>query len=163
MAWSAPIDASPASGFWLLMAVVRPKAFSAAIRMATEIGVGHIVPVRCERSLSRGEKSGRWTRLAESAAARCGRADTPSIHPALKPAEALALAATDSGVVLAPGALSLEPGTDASALWIGPEGGLTQGELQLASSAGWTCAGLGANVLRAETAAAVGLGLLLCR
>jgi 16S rRNA (uracil1498-N3)-methyltransferase len=160
--WTESLPQTLSSDFWLLMAVVRPKAFSSAVRMGTEIGVGHIVPVSCERSLSRGEKAARWERLAESAAAQCGRSDIPSIHPVLSPGAALELAGVP-GVVLACGAPALEPGAAAEALWIGPEGGLAPGELALARDAGWGFAGLGSNTLRAETAAAVGLGLFLCR
>ena len=43
--------------YWLLVALVRPEPFSNILRMATEIGVHHIIPFQCNRSLQRSEKT----------------------------------------------------------------------------------------------------------
>ena len=44
-------------------------------------------------------------------------------------------------------------------LAIGPEGGLSDAEVEAATAAGWEVVGLGARILRIETAA---LGLVAC-
>ena len=49
----------------------------------------------------------------------------------------------------------------AADLLVGPEGGWTGEEVDRAAAAGWTHAGLGSRTLRADTAAVVGVSLLL--
>jgi len=44
---------------------------------------------------------------------------------------------------------------------LGPEGGWTEAERQLAVTAGWQPASLGPQVLRAETAAAAAIALVI--
>ena len=55
----------------------------------------------------------------------------------------------------------LEPGTQQVALAVGPEGGWTEEELHWFHQSEWTAASLGANILRAETAAIVATALAL--
>jgi 16S rRNA (uracil1498-N3)-methyltransferase len=44
---------------------------------------------------------------------------------------------------------------------LGPEGGWTERERELAAAAGWTAVSLGPQVLRAETAAVAALAVLI--
>jgi 16S rRNA (uracil1498-N3)-methyltransferase len=50
---------------------------------------------------------------------------------------------------------------EAAALLLGPEGGWTDRERELAREAGWTAVSLGPQVLRAETAAVAAIALLM--
>ena len=99
---------------------------------------------------------------AASAAAQSGRDTLPDI--AAPAALEAAMAALPEGVVRAvgvPGASSVAPVAGPAALLLGPEGGLTGAEVELALAAGFTPVGLGPLVLRADTAAAAGLARLM--
>ena len=141
------------------------------VQKATELGASRLVPFAAERSVVQldGEKAAeraeRWRRIAAEAARQCGRTDLPEV--AVPGPLAVALAAVPPGfrtVVLhgggAPlGQLGLEGAAGVAAV-IGPEGGLTEGELSACRSAGALLGGLGPRTLRAETAAIAVVALL---
>ena len=66
---------------WMALALTKPPAFALALRMLTEIGVDHIVPVMTERSQRRNEKSERWQRIILSALQQSGRGQLPQLYP----------------------------------------------------------------------------------
>jgi 16S rRNA (uracil1498-N3)-methyltransferase len=112
----------------------------------------------------------RWREVAVQAARQSGRGDVTEIDGPLALATALAEIEPRARVrvVLAPGADSalLEVVSDAPrdalvALLIGPEGGLTDGELELCERHGFGRARFGRLVLRTETAATAALGALV--
>ena len=143
------------------------------VRDATELGATRIVIARTERAIVKAtgdrakEKQERWRRIAEQAARQCGRADPPAIEGVFDWTDALTRASdcearfcldphapTPLGSVLADAALR-----DASiAFAVGPEGGLSPAEVELAERSGWRPASLGQFVLRTETVAAAVLG-----
>lgn len=112
-----------------------------AIQKAVELGVTEITPLtseRCELRL-RGEeraekKIEHWQRVAISACEQCGRNRVPLIHAPMALNDWLPTVNTELKLVLAPahrGALPTNPITSVSLL-IGPEGGLSELEIQLA-------------------------------
>ena len=136
------------------------------VEKATELGVARLQPLLTERSVLRlaGERGERkrehWQAVAEAACEQCGRARVPVIEPVRTLDEWLPLAPAGLRLVLSlhpaaralPGlARTLAPGMAVCSL-SGPEGGLTAAEEQAALAAGFTAAGLGPRVLRAETA-----------
>jgi 16S rRNA (uracil1498-N3)-methyltransferase len=146
----------------LLIGLPKGPAMDLAIRMATEAGVTHLHPVASSRAVPKGDRVDRWERIAESAAEQCGRADVPAILPLRSLPEALD--ALPSGIevrVATPGAPRLSPTEGAAAVLIGPEGGLTEQEVELAQSRGARPMGLGPFVLRTETAAAVAVAMVV--
>lgn len=156
----------------LLFALAKGEKSELVVQKATELGVARLAPWAAERSVVRldaargAERAERWRRIAEEAARQCGRADVPEVAA---PAPLLAaLAAVPDGfrvVVLhgeggAPlGGLGLE-GAPGVAAVVGPEGGLTPGELEACRAAGALRATLGPRTLRAETAAIAVVALL---
>jgi 16S rRNA (uracil1498-N3)-methyltransferase len=103
----------------------------------------------------------RWQRVVASAAGQSGRADLPEIGVPSPLADAAAQVPTSAVRRLAlPGAPRMEPAAGPAALIVGPEGGLTSGEVDLLVAAGWVPGGLAAHVLRVDTAVAAGLALL---
>ena len=143
---------------WLLLGLLKGSAQDTAIRMATELGVHHVLPVLAERSVARGDRRDRWARVAAAAVAQCGRAGAPQLHPPLSLADALARLPPDvQPVVALPGAprAALPPGPLAAL--VGPEGGWTAAEVAMAVDAGAIPMGLGRFVLRADTAVAAAL------
>ena len=137
------------------------------VQKCCELGVARIVPVIAARSVARPEpgRRARWEKIAREAARQCGRADVPAVAaPAVL---ATALAAPDlpaRRLVLSPAEAgrsmrALLPDRAATALLVGPEGGLAAAEVEAAQSAGFVPVSLGPRVLRVETAAIVAVAL----
>lgn len=137
-----------------------------AIQKATELGVAQITPLiseRCEVRLNdeRADKRlAHWRQIAISACEQCGRSVVPTIHPPQLLGDWLPVEAELKLVlhpVAAPLASHAQPRT--LAFLIGPEGGLSEHEVEQAQQAGFQAARLGPRVLRTETAPVVALSV----
>ncbi|CAI8881939.1 Ribosomal RNA small subunit methyltransferase E [Pseudomonas chlororaphis] len=138
-----------------------------AIQKATELGVSEITPIfseRCEVRLKdeRADKRlAHWRQVAVSACEQCGRSRVPVIHPPMLLADWIKQTQADLKLVLHPVAEPLvshvKPAT--LAFLIGPEGGLSDTEVDQAQDAGFLPARLGPRVLRTETAPVVALAV----
>jgi len=145
----------PEPALHLLIGVPKKAAMDLAVRMATELGVSDIHPVVCKRTVAKGDHAARWSRIAAAAAQQCGRPDLPVIHPLSGLDAALQrLPAGISGRVGVPGAVAAPAVDGPAAVLVGPEGGLTDLELERASQAGFVAVGVARWVLRADTAVA---------
>lgn len=137
-----------------------------AIQKATELGVAEITPIvseRCEVRLKdeRADKRlAHWRQIAISACEQCGRSVIPQINPPVTLADWLPVEAALK-LVLHPVAepLTTHPAPQTLAFLIGPEGGLSDAEVEQASRAGFLPARLGPRVLRTETAPVVALSV----
>lgn len=137
-----------------------------AIQKAVELGVAEITPVvseRCEVRLKdeRADKRlAHWRQIAISACEQCGRSVVPVIHSPATLAQWIAVDA-ELKLVLHPVAepLSGHQRPDSLAFLIGPEGGLTDAEVEQAKTQGFHAARLGPRVLRTETAPVVALSV----
>src|SRR5699024_1577787 len=116
----------------------------------------HIHPFLAARSVAKGDRRDRWERIVASAAQQCGRADLPRLVPVAPLPEVLGALPPLDLRVGHPGAPSLGPAEGPAGLVVGPEGGLTERELQRLLAHGARPMGLGRWVLRADTAVAVG-------
>ncbi|MCB9779986.1 MAG: 16S rRNA (uracil(1498)-N(3))-methyltransferase [Alphaproteobacteria bacterium] len=144
---------------WLVLGLPKHAAMDTVVRMATELGVTCIQPVLAARSVAKGHRADRWLRIAESAAAQCGRSDLPELAPICSLADALdRVPARWDRRVLAPCGPAVAAISAPCAVLIGPEGGLTAAEVQQAVAAGFQPEGWGDTVLRVDTAVAVALG-----
>jgi len=155
----------------LVQAMIAADKLDWVIEKATELGVARILVVAAARSVIRldGERlrrrEARWLEIAAAACSQCGRNHVPSVAAvdALAPALAQCQDA-DARLVLDPHATApLHPAAAPArsvALLVGPEGGWTGDELELAAGAGWTGVRFGPRVLRTETAAIAGLAAL---
>ena len=175
IAASRPIAPLPPPRVVLCPSMIRANRFDLAVEKATEIGAAAIQPVWSERSQAgrEGGRLGRWRRLATEAAEQCRRDVRPEL---LDPVDARA-------VITAPAeagearllASALEPDRRVSdalctdraprelaevRILIGPEGGFSPDEAELARANGWQPVTLAARPLRAETAAIVALALV---
>lgn len=163
----------PAPRVLLAQALVKGDRGELAVELATESGVDGVLPWRAARCVARwddgprGAKAlGRWRSTAREAAKQARRAWVPTVE---EPVTTAALAAR---VAAAAGALVLHESAGARIgevalpadgdllLVVGPEGGITGAELDELVGAGAHPVRLGAEVLRASTAAAVALGAL---
>lgn len=138
-----------------------------AIQKATELGASEITPIvseRCEVRLKdeRADKRmSHWRQVAISACEQCGRSVLPQINPPLLLADWLTQVEAELKLVLHPVAEPLQSHAkpDSLAFLIGPEGGLSEAEVQRAIGAGFHPARLGPRVLRTETAPVVALSV----
>jgi 16S rRNA (uracil1498-N3)-methyltransferase len=138
-----------------------------AIQKATELGVAEITPLlseRCEVRLKdeRADKRlAHWRQIAISACEQCGRSRVPAINPPLGLTDWLAQTEAELKLVLHPVAEPLAGHARPASLafLIGPEGGLSDAEVEQAQRAGYQAARLGPRVLRTETAPVVALSV----
>ncbi|MBA1190764.1 16S rRNA (uracil(1498)-N(3))-methyltransferase [Pseudomonas entomophila] len=138
-----------------------------AIQKATELGAQEITPIvseRCEVRLKdeRADKRmAHWRQVAISACEQCGRSTLPVIHPPMPLAEWIASTDADLKLVLHPVAepLTTHERPARLAFLIGPEGGLSEAEVEQAKGKGFHAARLGPRVLRTETAPVVALAV----
>ena len=159
----------------LVQGISRGERMDYAIQKATELGVRRIVPVFAERSVVRLDaaqaerKLEHWRGVATSACEQCGRATLPEVLPPRRYLEFLAEARAPADarhvrLVLAPegthGAHDLPDPLSAAELLVGPEGGLTADEENLALARGFVGLRLGPRILRTETAAAAAIAAL---
>jgi 16S rRNA (uracil1498-N3)-methyltransferase len=155
----------------LMQGICRGQKMDLVVQKATELGVAAIYPLQCERSVVRlrGERAARrrehWLGVATGAAEQCGRAIVPHVHPADSLAAAIA-ALPDAArrLLLDPegrGGLSHSgSATQKLVLLVGPEGGLSPAEHDLATGAGFVPVRMGPRVLRTETAPLAALSVL---
>jgi 16S rRNA (uracil1498-N3)-methyltransferase len=151
------------SAVTLYQAVPKGRHMDLVVEKATELGAQRIVPLSTERgvvSLSEGNgKVQRWRRVAEAAARQSLRLCVPEVGEVVPFSEAVREAG-GTGVLLhnRPGLPPLEDvvmGGHAVGLFVGPEGGWSEGELAIAEESGLRCALLGPYRLRSETAGMV--------
>lgn len=153
----------------LYVAIIKFEHFEWGIEKATELGVDRIVPVqsaRTEHGLDKAvaNRMERWHRIVIESSQQSRRTFLPELGEALRFREVAAQAAgmriildeNREGQKLA----ALGKTGDPISLLIGPEGGWTDEERTLASSAGWKTASLGPRILRAETAWLAALAIL---
>ncbi len=148
-----------------------PKAdkMETVIQKAVELGAAGIVPVAMERSVTRLDakkaesRRKRWRLISEAAAKQSKRSMIPEISPVCNFKEAIDKA-KDADVFLMPFECAedfsytkkilsgIKPG-DTVAVLIGPEGGISHEEANMATEAGAVSITLGKRILRTETAA----------
>lgn len=140
-----------------------------AIQKAVELGVDCIQLLtsdRCEMRLKYDrdqKKIDHWQGIAIAACEQCGLNIVPKILAPLALAEWLTTPLPTSKLVLAPEKEQknvLENITADIALLIGPEGGLSEAEIELANQHGFINWCIGDRVLRTETAPVVALSIL---
>ena len=176
------ISESPSAGITVVLSIFKFDRLEWAIEKCTELGVARIIPVIARRTDTHLEAAStkrveRWRRLALQASEQSRRSSTPEIDAPLKLADAMKLASSGVRIVLsesetelklrdllaahASPRADLESAVPEIALAIGPEGGWTEDELRAFQQAGWICASLGAQSLRAETAAIAATAIVL--
>ncbi|HEY1343053.1 MAG TPA: RsmE family RNA methyltransferase [Bryobacteraceae bacterium] len=169
-----PVDsAEPPVRVTLYAALFKFDRFEWMIEKVTELGVDRIVPVettRSEKGLLEASRKRleRWARVARESSQQSRRLRIPEIAAAIRldgclsDARGLRYFLEENA---APPLLSVLPplrdaGTQVSLL-LGPEGGWTDPERAKTSAAGWQPVSLSPQVLRAETAAAAALAIVV--
>ena len=140
------------------------------LQKSVELGVTWIQPLVCERSVVRlsGDRAARreahWQRVVIAACEQCGRNRIPQLRPILAFRDWAALPTEAARWMLAPGggeSLAARPAPAGPVeLLVGPEGGLSERELDIAATVGFAALSLGPRVLRTETAPLVALSAM---
>ncbi len=147
------------------------------IQKAVELGVTCIVPVTTSRCIMKmgdnaDKKIARWQKIANEAAGQCGRGVLPAVGMSVSFKEAVKMAKSDALSLFCYEELGktkplpiLLPDAPPATLsfFIGPEGGFSPEEAELAMDAGILPCGLGPRILRTETASGYLLAALSCR
>ena len=158
---------APETDLWLAFAPLKREATELVVEKATELGVARLCPVFTERTNTSRINAERWRAIATEAAEQCERLSVPDIaEPVRLPALLASWPAARplaAAIERQPHAM-LRPLGPSAGLLIGPEGGFASLEVELLRRHPFVvAAGLGPRILRAETAAIVGLALLQSR
>lgn len=163
------VDVEPPLRLGLVQGLPEADKMDWIIQKSVELGASWIQPLVCDRSVVRlsGERAARreshWRRVAIAACEQSGRNRVPEVRPTLGFQSWIAVPASVPRWMLMPGAQAIatksRPGS-ALELLVGPEGGLSERELDLALSQGAEPVALGPRVLRAETAPVAALAAI---
>lgn len=164
-----PDNRTPAFSALLGQVMSKGDRMDYAIQKAVELGVAEIqllTSERCEMRLKYDrdqKKIDHWQGIAIAACEQCGMNLVPKIQAPLSLEKWLASQLPATKLVLAPNKDETDVLSGASkniALLIGPEGGLSEAEIQQANQAGFKNWCIGSRVLRTETAPVVALSIL---
>jgi 16S rRNA (uracil1498-N3)-methyltransferase len=159
-----PAAGEPRHRLTVVQALLKGDALEAVVQHGTEVGVSVVRLVVTERSVARELSPRRLERLraiAREAAEQSERGVVPEVHAPIPLRESL----------VAGSVLLLERHDDRrlsdmeppAAVVVGPEGGFSPSEVQMATDAGVVLAGLGPRILRSETVAVAAAAVILSR
>ena len=156
----------------LVQGISRGDRMDYTIQKAVELGATRIIPVVTARTVvdlkgdRRKKRRERWQAQVIAACEQCGRNHVPDVEPILSLNEWLTQPIGGNCWILdhrAEAGLEADLTPAEAVLLIGPEGGLTTSERDLALSKGYRGLRLGPRVLRTETASVVALTILQSR
>lgn len=165
------------SEIYLFQGLPKADKMELIVQKAVELGVHEVIPVAAKRCIVKLDdkkaavKVSRWQGIAEAAAKQSKRAVIPDVHAVMGMGEAVEYA-RNMDVRLIPYELAedmghtksligaIEPGSSI-AVFIGPEGGFEESEVQAAVDAGIEPITLGKRILRTETAGLAVLSWLM--
>lgn len=150
----------------LCQGLLKGDKMDMVVQKATEIGVKKIIPFVSERCIVRyTRKIARWRKIAKEATEQSNRISVPEINEVVNFSDLIKQ--VENGILFWEKAktsliqvISELPSEKPVFLFIGPEGGFTQQEVELAKKRGIKIASLGRSILRAETASIVSLAIV---
>ena len=164
---SHPCPTEPALSFVLFQGIPKQAKMDYIIEKCTELGIKTIVPVACERSVAEiknahaeEKKLTRWRKIAAESVKQCGRGVIPEVHSVMSVQEAITYS-TSLGCTLAAyeneRQLPLKEAfpkekPNSIGVFIGPEGGFSDKEIQMFQKSNIPTVTLGRRILRTETA-----------
>lgn len=171
-------SAEPLTHITLYQAMLKGSKFEFVLQKCAELGVVSFVPTICDRCVvgnladATSGKIARWKRILQEAAEQSGRGKLPILHSPLLFRQACEQA---SGVSLLPWEGEKVAGLRAALghhtstgrypssinLFIGPEGGFSDSEVEFALAHDIRPVSLGSRILRAETAAVAATAAVL--
>ncbi|NIP29435.1 MAG: RsmE family RNA methyltransferase [Candidatus Dadabacteria bacterium] len=154
----------------LFQCIPKSSKFELIIQKATELGVTNIIPVISERTQNiKNFKRDRLNRIAIESSKQCNRTKPLKIYEIVNYYDSFpTYYKSDINIILHiksnesfKSYLNKYPGKISSVnIYIGPEGGFTNNEIEVAKKNNYTDLGLGNRILRTETAAISAITLL---
>lgn len=178
----------PRTKITLYQGVLKGRRFEFALQKGTELGIVEFVPLISDRAIIADlgdvdKKHARWKRIVQEAAEQSGRGRLPHLEPAMLFPRACERAQRQGGLALIPwegarpregaclrkeerslslrAVLAQQRKPFVVSLFIGPEGGFTAQEVELARRYGIQPVTLGPRILRTETAGLVAATAIL--
>ena len=167
------------SKIYLFQGLPKSDKMELIIQKAVELGAFKIIPVEMKRSVMKldpkkaPDKIKRWQAISEAAAKQSKRSIIPEISMPVSFKEALSEASglthklvpyeCAEGITHTREVIDKVNPSDSIAIFIGPEGGFDESEIELAKSSGFEIITLGRRILRTETAGMVVLSLLMMK
>jgi 16S rRNA (uracil1498-N3)-methyltransferase len=174
---SYPSRFIPSRGIWLCASIIKKDHFEWIVEKATELGVSNIIPILSDRSEKKSLNMERLLKIIVEASEQSGRGNIPTICPIMELGKAIEYVkpgfAEPREVKPEPREVlafhtEWEPFRDmvldkekSIALFIGPEGGWSEKEVDLFHEKEVPMKSLGKQVLRAETAAIAALSRIV--
>ena len=162
-------EPAPATRFVLVQALAKGDRDEQAIEAATELGVDEIVPWQAERSVVAAKSLAKWAAVVTRATKQSRRSRMPLTSPAVGLAPLVARVG-ESALTLVlhedatePLATVELPDEGDVLLVVGPEGGISEREVEALRGAGARPVRLGSTILRASSAGPAGLAVLSAR
>ncbi len=151
----------------IAFAIPKGKRSHLLTQKCTELGVHKLIPIDCERSVVKlktdsSAKIEKWQKIAIEASKQCGRNTIPEIceivdfKKIIKSLDSYDLplfACNQSNANNLKNTLLDYPNVNNTIIFIGPEGGFTPKEIEMAMKAGCKLVRLSQRTLRVETAA----------
>ena len=179
---SAPSTTEPDCQIRVFQCLPKGDKLEIIVQKSVELGASSVVPVYSTNCVAKpsvkgrdnkDKKTERLSRIAYEAAEQCGRGIIPTVHECINFERAVDIAKNDAISFICyeneraltlkkflSGKLGEEIKNKTVSFFIGPEGGFSKEEIELAKENGVTPVGLGERILRTETASAYVLSAL---
>lgn len=165
-------ESEPSCRVTIYQGVPKSSKMEDIIQKCVELGVCEIVPTLTKRCVSRpddkaaGKKNQRYQKIALEAAQQSGRGIVPKIENMKTLRQAIAEDESDVKIVFYEGggeklADIVKPDTESVSIFIGPEGGFEQEEVEQIEASGGVRATLGKRILRTQTAPVAALTAIM--
>ncbi|WP_448921539.1 16S rRNA (uracil(1498)-N(3))-methyltransferase [Eubacterium sp.] len=165
-------ESEPTCKVTIYQGVPKSTKLEDIIQKSVELGVTEIVPTLTKRCVSRpddksaGKKNVRYQKIALEAAQQSGRGIVPKIENMKTLKQALAEDESEVKIVFFEGGGKkltdiIDKNTKSVSIFIGPEGGFEEAEVEQIESAGGVRATLGKRILRTQTAPVAGLTAIM--
>ena len=163
----------PSVKITLCQALLKTDKFEWVLQKGVELGVTIFIPFISERCVVKKpstDKIERWQKIIKEAAEQSERSVLPVLHPVVSFAEACQTAKPPALLLWEEEKYTglkevlqhpLFKNTKAITLFIGPEGGFPESEVEIARKQGIVTASLGQRVLRAETASLAAISAMM--
>jgi 16S rRNA (uracil1498-N3)-methyltransferase len=165
-----PVETEPSVAVTMYLSLLnKADKFEWALQKCTELGAAAFVPLRAQRSMTTEispSRRERWERIIQEAAEQSERGVLPPLGPLANVigrvgSELALIPEVRYGRPLAEVLREAGPEIRSMSLFIGPEGGFTEQEVEGAVEVGVIPVSLGPRILRAETAAVASLAIVM--
>ena len=140
----------------LFCSILKKENFEMVVQKTTEIGISKIIPIITSRTIKTGLNLERLKKITKEASEQSGRVIVPEISEPNEFANVIEIAKGENILFDKSGSnFTINDKLKPINLFIGPEGGWTEREIEIAKNHNFKIATLGSLTLRGETAAII--------